>query len=168
MNSEQTKALYEYNRWANDRIFNAISKLSPQQYTMDIRSSYGAVRDTMVHIIWAEWIWLMRLEGTSPKALWLPSDFPEVSTLRQRWNEIRRRQLEFICGITGESLNSAITYINTQGECFTYSLWQIILHIVNHSTYHRGQITTMLRQIDAEPVATDFLVFYDMTSGLSE
>ena len=163
MDLDWIKALYTYNRWANARIFDALSTLPHQHYTMDMHSSHRSVRDTLVHIISAEWSWLMRVKGTSPKAMWSPSDFPTISALRTRWSEVAREQAEFIASITEESLKTPITYVNTQGETFTYPLWQILQHVVNHSSYHRGQVTTLLRQLDSEPIATDFLVFYDMT-----
>lgn len=91
-----------------------------------------------------------------------PSDFPTLAALRTRWLEVQREQAEFVFGLTEEALVAQVAYINTRGEAFSYLLWQTMQHVVNHSTYHRGQITTMLRQLGAEPIATDFLVFYDL------
>lgn len=162
MELDRIKALYEYNRWANDRIFEAVSRLTPEEYTKDMQSSHRSVRDTFVHVISAEWIYLRRVRGTSPKALWSPLDFPTVSKLRDRWAELTREQMAFIANLTEEQLKERITYINLAGEPFTYPLWQIPQHVVNHSSYHRGQITTMLRQLGAKPEATDFLLFYDV------
>jgi uncharacterized damage-inducible protein DinB len=116
----------------------------------------------MVHIISAEWIWLMRMKGISPKALRTSSDIPTISELRKRWEEIVSTQNEFLSSVTEESLNAPITYKNTKDDTFTYPLWQILMHAVNHSSYHRGQITTMLRQLGAQTVPLDFLVFIDM------
>ncbi|MFQ5797682.1 MAG: DinB family protein [Bacteroidota bacterium] len=159
------KALYEYNWWANARILDAASRLTPEKFTKDLRSSYPSVRDTLVHVMSAEWIWLKRWKGTSPKAMMAPSDFPTISLLRPRWAEVEHEQAEFVRSITGESLKTIIAYVNTEGETWRYPLWQTMQHVVNHSTYHRGQVTTMLRQLGAEPLATDFLVFYDTKSG---
>jgi uncharacterized damage-inducible protein DinB len=72
--------------------------------------------------------------------------------------------MEFIHNLADESLDKMITYINLKGETWTYPLWQMLQHLVNHSTYHRGQVTTMLRQLGAEPAATDFLLFFDKIS----
>jgi len=162
MESDRIKALYEYNHWANERIFEAVSRITPEEYTKDMQSSHRSVRDTFVHIISAEWIYLQRVSGTSPKALWSPPDFPTVSKLRERWAELSREQMAFIHNLTEEQLKKPITYINLAGEPFTYPLWQILQHVVNHSSYHRGQITTMVRQLGAKPEATDFLLFYDV------
>ena len=77
---------------------------------------------------------------------------------------MEHEQAEFVAGLSEESLGTVIEYVNTRGESFAYPLWQMLQHVVNHSTYHRGQITMMLRQLGATPVATDFLVFYDVMS----
>ena len=168
MNSDWIKLLYTYNCWANTRIFDAVSNLKSEEYTQDLKSSYHSVRDTLVHIISAEWIWLMRMQGVSPKALWESSDFATVSVLRQHWEVVVSKQNEFLESITEESLNDSITYINTRDETFTYPLWQIQLHLINQSSYHRGQVTTMLRQLGTETVPTDFLVFADKQNEIQK
>ena len=162
---DQIKALHEYNRWANERIFDAVSKLTSEQYTRDMQSSYRSVRDTFAHVISVEWLYLQRVNGTSPKSLWFPLDFPTVSKLKEQWMDLVQEQLAFIANLTEEQLKTSITYINLAGEPYTYPLWQILQHVVNHSSYHRGQITTLLRQLGAVPVSTDFLLYYDVVNG---
>lgn len=156
------RALYEYNRWANGRILDAAAKLNHEDFTRDLRSSHRSVRETLLHMMLGEWIWLMRWKGVSPKAMLKPADFPTLDLIRARWVELEREQAEFVANVTDESLQQVIRYVNTRGESFAYPLWQMMQHIVNHSTYHRGQVVTMLRQLGKEPPATDFLVFYDM------
>lgn len=158
-------ALYEYNRWANGRVLDAASTLNPQDFTKNLGSSYGSVRDTLVHVLSAEWIWLKRWKGISLKAMLVPSDFPTTSSLRTRWADVEREQAEFVSEVTQEATEMVLAYVNTEGESWNYPLWQMMQHVVNHSTYHRGQITTMLRQLGAQPIATDFLVFQDVKSG---
>jgi len=155
------QTLYAYNRWANVRIFDAAAKLTAEQYTRDLSNSFRSVRDTLTHILAAEWIWLKRWHGESPKALLDPADFPNLVALRAKWMEAEREQTAFVNSLTDERLNAPISYINTKGKTWTYPLWQMMQHLVNHSTYHRGQVTTMLRQFGAAPAATDFLLFFD-------
>jgi len=162
MEVARIQALYEYNTWANGRVLEVASHLTPEQFLRNLRSSYPSVRDTLAHVIGGEWIWLMRWKGSSPKALLRPSDFPTLAALNARWLSVQREQSEFVSRVTDASLAVPVAYINTQGDPFSYPLWQTMQHVVNHSTYHRGQFTTLLRQLDAEPVATDFLVFYDV------
>lgn len=167
MDKKHIQELYEYNRWANGRILDAASRLTADQFTKDLRSSYGSIRDTVTHIMSAEWIWLRRWKGVSPKAMLASSDFPSILLLRTRWAEVEQEQTEFVSSVTEELLRTMISYINTKGERWTYTLRHMMQHVVNHSTYHRGQVITLLRQLGAEPVATDFLLFQDARSGLA-
>jgi len=161
MNQKDFQTLYNYNCWANARVHDTVAKLTEEQYTRDLSNSFGSVRDTLTHILAAEWIWLRRWQGESPKALLDPADFPDLATLRAKWMEVEREQMAFVNSLTDERLGTPVSYINTKGKTWTYSLWQMLQHVVNHSTYHRGQVTTMLRQLGAEPAATDFLLFFD-------
>jgi uncharacterized damage-inducible protein DinB len=165
MNKNDIKYLFDYNRWANAAILDAVSKLTPEQFTKDLQSSHRSVRDTVAHILAAEWIWLERWKGVSPKSLLDPADFPTVDSVRTRLSEVESECAGFIHGLTDEAFAQAVTYTNTKGEKWTYSLEQMMQHVANHSSYHRGQVTTMLRQLGVEPVAVDLLVFMDAIDG---
>ncbi len=167
MNKNDIELLYEYNRWANGQTLHAVSQLTGEQFTRDFSSSYRSVRDTLTHVLSAEWIWLMRWQGMSPKSMLSPIEYPKVELLRAKWAEVERNQANFISQLTDESLEKEILYTNTNGEEWKYPLAQMMQHVVNHSTYHRGQVTTMLRQLGAEALPLDFLVFIDMKSGIT-
>ena len=161
MDARTIQTLYEYNRWANARILAAVEKLNAEQLSRDLHSSHHSVRETLVHLLSAEWIWLMRWLGTSPNKMLDPQEFTTLAALRARWGEVEREQAEFLSRLTDESLRQEIRYVNTRGESYTYLLWQMMQHVANHSTFHRGQVVAMLRQLGAVPTETDFLVFYD-------
>jgi len=165
MDVERIQELYKYNAWANAEVFESVAKLTPEQFNKDLATSYGSVKGTLVHIVGGEWIWLRRWLGTSPRALLNPNDFSSVEQIKKRWEEVEQERKEFVANLTEESLQEVLSYTNIKGQPFSYPLWQALQHLVNHSTYHRGQITTMLRQLGAQPVATDFLVFYDAKFG---
>jgi uncharacterized damage-inducible protein DinB len=162
MNKRDIEYLYEYNRWANARILDAVSKITPEQFARDLQSSHRSVRDTLAHILAAEWIWLERWKGTSPGALLNPTDFPTIESLGTRWAEVEADYAEFINGLTDEVLGEVISYRNTRGEEWAYPLGNMLQHVMNHSTYHRGQVTTLLRQLGAEAQPVDLLVFMDV------
>ena len=153
--------LYRYNRWANDRVFEAVAALSPQDFTKDLCNSYPSVRDTLTHIVSGEWIWLQRWKGTSPRQMFDPEEFSELNPLKARWVELSADQSAFLGAVTPERLRAVLAYVNLKGQTWRYPLWRQMYHVVNHSSYHRGQLTTMLRQLKAVPVPTDFLVFHD-------
>jgi uncharacterized damage-inducible protein DinB len=157
---KEIQELYDYNRWANHRILDATAKLSQEQFTKDLRSSFPSIRDTLVHILSGEWIWLTRWKGNSPTGFPDTWDTLTREGLRKQWQEVERDQTAFLADLTEESLNRVIAYRNTAGQPFANPLWQMMRHVVNHSTYHRGQVTTMLRQLGAETVATDLILFF--------
>jgi uncharacterized damage-inducible protein DinB len=166
MNKDDIQLLYEYDRWANNRVFQAVSALSKEQFTRDLGGSFRSVRDTVVHIIAGEWGWLAYWKEWSPSAAFLtdlrkrrealfhPDAFPDVAAVQRKWAEVEKEQAEFVNGVTDESLREMLPFRTTHA-----SLAHLMQHLANHSTYHRGQIALMMRQIGAEPVATDFHVF---------
>lgn len=165
MDVNAIQELYRYNRWANSRMFEAVSTLSGEQFVRDLGSSYPSVRDTLTHIVWGEWIWLERWKGVSPTLVFAPSEFPDAGAVRARWSEVEAEQARFVASITDGLLRTTVRYVNLQGQAWEYPLWRQMYHLVNHSTYHRGQLTTMLRQLGARALPTDFLVFHDETPG---
>lgn len=162
MNKQDVAYLHDYNRWANRRILETASKLTPEQFTRDLQSSHRSVRDTLAHILAAEWIWLERWKGTSPGSLLNPTDFDTVEALESRWAQVETDYSEFTSGLSNELLGTVVSYRNTRGEDRAYPLGQMLQHVMNHSTYHRGQVTTLLRQLGAEVLPVDLLVFMDV------
>ena len=110
----------------------------------------------------AEWIWLRRWKGVSPRALFEVSEFPDLAAVRSRWGEIEAEQMDFVMEVTDESLTQIISYVNTRNQTWEYPLGRLMQHLVNHSTYHRGQVANFLRQLGAQPAATDFLIYFDV------
>ena len=161
MNINDIRTLYAYNRWANRRLLAAVRLLAFQEFTKDLGTSHASLRGTLVHILWAEWIWLMRWRGESPKQVFNPEEFPDATAVESRWTSVERGQRELIASLSDETLNAIVSYENLQAECWEYSLAHMMQHVVNHSSYHRGQMTTLLRQLGHVPPTTDFLVFFD-------
>ena len=158
------RLLYDYNRWAGRRTLTVAGTLASDDFLRPMGNSFSSVRDTLVHILGAEWIWLERWQGRSPKALLTPAAFPTVQSLKLRWETVERDQMQFIEALTPPCLGQELTYMNQKGQRCSYPLWQQLVHVVNHSSYHRGQVTTLLRQLGAEAVSTDFLVYFDEKS----
>jgi uncharacterized damage-inducible protein DinB len=166
MTKHDIHLLFEYDRWANNRVLQAVSTLTVQQFTRDLGGSFRSVRDTLVHIIGGEWGWLTIFNEPSPgptfvtelwtrhDALFTPNTFPDVASVRLKWAEVEKAQVEFVNRVTNESLQRTLPLRTTQ-----ISLAHLMQHLVNHSTYHRGQIAIMMRQLAAKPLSTDFLIF---------
>lgn len=153
--------MYDYNYWARDRQLNACLTLTKRQFMQPLESSFPSLRDTLAHMAGAEWLWLERWQGRSPTALPPADQFASVETLAGYWREVEHSLREYLTSLQEENLNRAVSYVNFKGETWSYPLWRTLLHVVNHQSYHRGQVTTLLRQLGADPVATDFLLAHD-------
>ncbi len=160
MNVEDFRLLYDYNSWANHRTLDACAALAEEQFTRDLGSSFRSVRDTLAHICGVEWLWLERWHGRSHNALPPAAEFPNLASLRRRWDEVDRNLLDYVASLTPEDTQRIIQHKTTQGVPQAAPLWQMLQHLVNHGTYHRGQVATMLRQLGAKPLSTDLILFY--------
>jgi uncharacterized damage-inducible protein DinB len=160
------RELFEYNYWARDRQLEVCATLSQEQFQRPLGNSFSSLRDTLAHLVGAEWIWLERCRGRSPRALPAAEEFPTLAAIGQRWIAVEKDGREFLAGLNEAALARPLSYINMSGENWTYPLWRALLHLVNHQTYHRGQVATLLRQLGVQPPQVD-LLFADDT-GLFE
>jgi uncharacterized damage-inducible protein DinB len=166
MTTDDIRLLYEYDRWANNRVLQAASALSIEEFTRDLGGSFRCVRDTLVHLIAAEWAWLTIWKQASLTSAYVIdfwaqlgsvfplNAFPDAAAVQQRWAEIERKQVEFVDRLTDESLGRVVPVHSKQ-----ISLAHLLQHLANHSSYHRGQVAEKMRQLGAVPVATDFAFF---------
>ena len=157
---ETIRLLYDYTKWADGRMFEAVGKLTPEQFTKDLGSSLKSARDTVVHLVSAQWIWLSRWTGESPKAMLSAADYPTQASIREKWEPLAGQLAGFVAEQTPESLAKPVNYKNLKGEPMSFPLGQLMLHAVNHSTYHRGQVTTLIRQLGSQPMSSDLVVYY--------
>ncbi len=156
------RELIDYNTWARDRQLKACAALTQEQFLRPMGNSFSSLRDTLAHLVGAEWVWLERWRGRSPKKLPDGWEFPDLAAIEQRWRDVERGVRDYLARLDEEALTRPLTYVNLKGETWTYPLWRTLIHLVNHQTYHRGQVTTLLRQLGAQPVQIDFLVAHDM------
>ncbi|HZP18325.1 MAG TPA: DinB family protein [Terriglobales bacterium] len=157
---EEIRQLYDYNAWANRRSLAAAEKLSDEQFTKPLGSSFSSVRDTLAHIYGAEWIWLERFQGRSPSGLPDVKQFADIATLRASWLQHEEKLLGFIRGLSQSDLDGILEYKTLKFGAYRNPLWQSLLHLVNHGSYHRGQVTTLIRQLGGEPLFTDLIHYY--------
>ncbi len=170
MTPEHLRELYGFNAWANRRILDACCKLSDEQFTRELGSSFPSIRDTLVHIMGGEWVWLANWRGhPSPRAEWetefAKGRFPNLVTVRARWEPLEADLLGFVSGLTAADLEKTVEVKRHQ---FTYSMRVLLQHLVNHGTYHRGQVVTMLRQLGVVPRPTDYHFYVRCLAGLPE
>jgi uncharacterized damage-inducible protein DinB len=160
MSPEDMRSLYDYNAWADRRVMEAASKLSTEQFVKPLGSSFGSVRDTLAHIYGAESIWLERFQGNTPSGLPDVTQFADHASLHSVWTPLETRLLDFVGGLSQADIDRVMEYKTFKFGVYKNPLWQSMQHVVNHGTYHRGQVTTLLRQLGAEPILTDLMHFY--------
>jgi uncharacterized damage-inducible protein DinB len=160
MDTTRVELLFEYNRWANRRTREAVARATSEQFTREIGGSYGSLRNTVAHLMASEWVWLRRWKGTSPTAPPFPNEELTLENVGVLWQPIEAETEALVASLTAERLEQAIDYRSTRGDPFSTPLWQQLQHVVNHSTYHRGQVVTLLRQLDVEPIGSDLIAFY--------
>lgn len=162
MNVTDVQSLFAYDEWANGRLTAAASQLTSEEYTRELGASFGSVRGTLVHIMWGERRWLQRWVDGSALPDPGPNDFEDASSLRNGWSQIAADRRAFLADVTEERLQSTLSI---RGQ--TYTLAELIKHITNHSTYHRGQIVLLLRLLGHAPPATDYRLFLTESRGLN-
>jgi uncharacterized damage-inducible protein DinB len=161
MTRDDVRTLIDYNYWARDRVLDAVQPLSPEQFTRDMGNSFRSVRDTLAHIYGAEWIWYSRWIGESPTALPAADKFPGVASLRSEWRDLEGKIRAYFDGLDDSGVARVIEYKSMMFGPGASVLWQMLQHVVNHGSYHRGQVTTLLRQLGAAPPkSTDLISFY--------
>jgi uncharacterized damage-inducible protein DinB len=156
------RELFAYNYWARDRQLEACGALSQEQFERPLGSSFSSVRDTLAHLVGAEWVWLERFRGRSPRELPPCDEFPTLRAIREHWRSVEQGVWEYLAHLNEETLAQPLTYMNFGGQTWAYPLWRALLHLVNHQTYHRGQVTTLLRQLGIRPRPVDLLVADDV------
>ncbi len=161
MNKQDILILYQYNQWANAKILNAAENVTPEQYLAPASFPHGGLRGTLVHALFAEWIWRNRWEGTSATVRLKPEDFPTFESLCTRWAEEEKRLMDFVNNLTDERLNDRFSYTNTSGKAFSRILWLAMAHLVNHGTQHRTEAAAMLTDLGHSPGDIDFIYFLD-------
>jgi uncharacterized damage-inducible protein DinB len=159
---EEVADLFAFGRWANDKICEAVSQLDDVELSKEIGGSFGSVRGTLLHLYGAEWVWLERFHGRSPRAM--PDEGRPATTLadvRTKWDPIQEQLRVFVQELTPAKLAGSLSYTSFAGEPFTRVLSDALVHLVNHGTYHRGQVVTLVRQLGKPAPSTDFLRYLD-------
>ena len=150
----------DFNIWANNTLCDWLESLDEQQWTKEMASSFPTIQETVLHIISAEKAWLLRFEKKPLE--WIQSSYKgskreHIELLKKTSLELR----EFAAGFDEQQLPETLTYKRLNGEEKTTPFFVMFAHVFNHSTYHRGQLVTMIRQTGSTNVgSTDLLSFY--------
>src|SRR5262245_37822896 len=161
MTTEYIQILLDYNYWARDRVLASAEALEPAHLSRSLGSSFGSVLDTLVHMYFAEAIWLHRWQGGDPSVRPDTSGLVSLADLRAAWVPLEQQIRSLVGALGPVGLEQVLEYKSMGGQASASPFWQMIVHVVNHGSYHRGQIATMVRQLGGKPVqSTDMIVFF--------
>jgi uncharacterized damage-inducible protein DinB len=160
MNLTDLRVLLDYHYWARDVILDAVAVLTPEQFTQPVDSSFKSVRDTVAHIYAADRVWYLRWLGES-HGLVAYDGFPDVNSIRTAWVDLEGKVRAFVDALGEDGVSRVFEYKLLSGASGASPFSQMLTHVVNHASYHRGQVTTLLRQLGAAPPkSTDMITFY--------
>lgn len=159
MNADFLRTLVDYHYWARDRALDAVAALSAEDYAKELGNSFGSIKSTLEHVYGAEVVWLTRWLGNSPSSF--PGAMPsDAAVLRSAWAEHEHAMRAFFAPLDDAGVARVIPYRLFSGAEGASPIWQMAVHVVNHATYHRGQVTTMLRQLGAQPAKSMDMIAY--------
>jgi len=160
MTVKDLEVLFDYGYWANNQLFGVLSQLSPEQFSKPVAGRYDSVRNTMVHMLSAEWGWLDRCGGTRRGGALDASDYPTVASLVERWQQVEGYLREFLSMLRDQDLDRSVEFGFGDGATQTMRLGQLMHHAANHSVHHRGQVALLLRILGHAPGNFDVLFYY--------
>ncbi len=143
--------LNTFNIWANRRLFDAVTDQHDE-----VRSN---THEIVAHIVSAEWIWMERLSGVSPSEVpdWV--DDGKLPFLRNLLHEVEERRTSMLADLEPSEVSREVEYRRLNGTAGKAEVWRVVLHVFNHSTYHRGQLARSLREEGITPPSTDLIFF---------
>ncbi len=147
---------FAYSGWATARLVDAAAQLSEEELTRDHKSADKSVLGTLVHTFAADRIWLARVTGVKPSKFIDESDH-QLSVLQTDWPALQQKWIEYL---QTADLAAVISYKDMKGNSHQSPLWQILLHVVNHATHHRGQAAGMIRSMGHTPPPLDLIAYY--------
>ena len=149
-----------FNTWANTQTANVLKVIDDELYFRENKSSFPSIAKTILHTHGAQVVWLKRLQGESLRSF-PAADFAsdKIETLN-RFIQSSKELEDFIASKDETFLTSEYSYQNMKGDPFTDAVIETLFHVVNHSTYHRGQVISMLREAGVTNVVSTDLIHY--------
>jgi uncharacterized damage-inducible protein DinB len=167
MTLNDVKFLFAYSSWSTNLMLESVECLTADQRTRDLKASLGSIWGTVLHIVWAEKIWLTRWGVGSAASIPADLGVKDVAGLRSVWESVGYERAKFLGTLSDRTLNEQFTYTDLRGRSNTITYEQSMAHLVDHGSFHRGQVIAMERQLGVQPPATGMLVFIRESKGAS-
>jgi uncharacterized damage-inducible protein DinB len=149
----------DYSAWASNRMLQAASKLDDAELSRDFETADKTVASTLAHAFAADRVWLGRIQG-NPPASFIDDHDRRLDVLKIEWPALQQRWKQWAAPLTDQDVLAKISYKDLKGNAYQTPLWQILLHVVNHATHHRGQVSGFLRSMGHTPPPLDLIAFY--------
>ena len=167
MTVKDLEELYDYGYWADRKLFEVISQLTPEEFTRSVAGSYESIRNTMVHVLSAQSGWLDRCGGPARGPRLNPVDFPTIESVTQAWNKAEANVREFLAKLKDEDLARNIEFSLGQSEKYSMPLGELMQHAAIHGVHHRGQVAMLLRLLGRAPGNIDIIVYRAVKGAVS-
>lgn len=148
-----------YTAWASRTLVEAASKLTVAELNRDFGTADKSVLGTLTHIFAADRMWLSRVNPPQRETFVDPRDF-DLAVLGRDWPVIGEGWGKWADTLTDAAITRGVIFRDLKGATHTQPLWQIVLHVVNHGTHHRGQVSGFLRTLGHAPAQLDLTYYY--------
>ncbi|HKA21126.1 MAG TPA: DinB family protein [Blastocatellia bacterium] len=165
MTVKDLEALYDYGYWANKRLFEVLSQITPEDFTRQVAGTPASIRNLLVHAMSAEWGWLSKCGGPERGSRLEPNDYPTVDSVIETWSKVETWVRAFLSTLKDKDLDRQIAFTNERDESRSLPLGSIMQHAANHSVHHRGQISLLLRMLGKAPGNIDILIYYALKTS---
>ncbi len=160
MNKQDALRLFDYNFWANRKVWGHIMALSEEQFKRPSDYSIGSVHKQVVHLMDAEAVWLARVGAATPEIFHEADVFPTYEAIRARWDDVEANWRSYLNGLPDGDIQGAAEYISrTDGRLYRTPIWESVMQIINHSTDHRSQILALIHQLGGATSPHDFIYY---------
>ncbi len=149
----------DYSGWASRRLVEAAAQLPSEELDRDFQTADRSILGTLAHVFAADRVWLARLQGGPHPGFTTDAD-RRLSVLQNDWPELQRRWKEWARALTDDQATVYVAYQDLKGRHWNHPLWVLVLHVVNHATHHRGQVSGFLRSLGHTPPPTDLIAYY--------
>ena len=149
----------DYTTWASARLLEAAGKLSNEELTRDFGTADKNVVGTLAHVFAADRVWMNRIQGNAPGKFITDAD-RDLALLNREWPALLDVWQRWAGGLSAENITTVASYKDLKGNPYTTPWWQIVLHVVNHGTHHRGQASGFLRAMGHTPPPLDLMAYY--------
>ena len=150
----------DYTAWADHRLIEVVSTLPETEITHDFKTADRSILGTLVHIYVSDRIWLARFQRASYPVTPVSEADHHFAVLQNEWPALMNRWKQWVSGLTDQDVRQIVPYIDMRGRHWEEPLWQLVFHVVNHGTHHRGQVSGFLRSLGHNPPPLDMTLYY--------